>query len=62
MVELDAAVEDADAHARAARAVPRPLPRHLLGQRHRHPNPVDGLGRQAPGRQLLVFFELVQDH
>src|SRR5207247_8844144 len=54
MVELDAAVEDADADACAGRAAPRPLARHLLGQRRRQADPVDRLRRQAPGRELLL--------
>ncbi len=59
MVMLDAAVEDADPDAGAGRAAPRPLPRHLVGQRHRHADPVDGLRRQAPGREVLLFGVLV---
>ena len=59
MLVLDAAVEDADPDAGAGRAAPRPLPRHLVGQRHRHANPVDGLCRQAPGREVLLFGVLV---
>ena len=60
MVELDAAVEDADPDAGAGRAAPRPLSCHLLGQRHRHADPVHRLRRQAPGRKVLLFGVLVQ--
>ena len=56
MVELDAAVEDADPDSGARRAAPRPLSRHLVGQGHRHPDPVNRLGRKAPGRKFLLFF------
>src|SRR5207244_5169921 len=60
MVELDAAVEDAHPDAGTGRAAPRPLPGHLLGQRHRHADPLDRLRGQTPGWELLLFLELVQ--
>ena len=60
MVDLDPAVQDADADACAGRAVPGPLPRHLLGQIHRHADPVDRLRGKARGRELLLFVVLVQ--
>ncbi len=50
VLELDAAVEDADADTGPGRTAPCPLPGHLLRQRHRHADPVDRLGRKAPGR------------
>ena len=57
MVELDAAVEDADPDAGAGRAAPRPLSRHLRrASVDGHADPVDGLRRKAPGRKFLLFF------
>ena len=60
MVELDAAIEDADPDAGARRAASGPFPRHLIGQRHRHPDPVNRLRGQAPGREVLSFVVFVQ--
>ena len=60
MVELDSAVEDADPDTGAGGAAPGPLPGHLVRQRDGHADPVDRLGRQAPGGKVLVLGVLVQ--
>src|SRR4051812_1797186 len=58
---FDAAVEDAHLDAAAARAAPGPLGRHALGPAGADSDRVARIGRQAPGRELLVF-RFVREH
>ena len=53
MAGLDAAVEDADAHALAGRAAPGPLARDALRPVDPDRDLVSGAGREAPGRKAL---------
>jgi hypothetical protein len=55
MVELDPAVEDAEADARPGGVAPGPLAGHLVGQREGNGDPLDRLGRQAPGGKRLAL-------
>ena len=54
MACLDSAVEHAYARARAGCTTPRPLAVDLAGPFLGQDNPVDGLGRQAPGGKLFL--------
>ena len=54
MARLDAAVQDAHAHARTRRTAPCPVPGDVLGPVARERNPVNRVGRQAPGRKRLA--------
>ena len=60
MVELDPAVEHADAHAGSGRAAPGPFAGHLGGPVGRQPARVACGGREAPGGKLLLG--LVGEH
>ena len=57
MVELDAAVEHADAHAGARRAAPGPVSRDALRPLGRQEDRLAGRRGEAPGGKL--FFALV---
>jgi hypothetical protein len=48
---VDTRVEDAHAHALAGRAAERPVLRDALGPVGRKRDPVDGILREAPGRE-----------
>ena len=59
MVELDAAVEDADAYALPVRAAPGPLARHALRPRRRQRDRLVRAGGEAPRGKVVVV--LVRD-
>src|SRR4029077_1542807 len=58
MIRIDTAVEDADAHALAGRAAPRPLPRHLARPFDRTSDLRAGAGGEAPGGPQLPWWLL----